>query len=84
MRYRYLVLMKERTPGVVELRDVGKTNLEYLPAFAQAAKNEGFDLMFEFKGKKPQIADLQARVSSGKGISTMKNMVRLWKLSEEG
>lgn len=83
MRKRYVVLMRESVPGRIELAELGEMPVENLKACAQVAQQEGFHLMFEFKGKKPSIADIQARIKSGKGVSSMKNMARLWTLTED-
>lgn len=79
----FIVLAKEVVVpmGVaIELRDMGAIRYD-LSVLAQVAKEQGFDMMYEFNSK-PDIDEVGRLAPEGK-VSGMVNMRLLWVLRED-
>ena len=65
----------------IELKDLGAMEPNHLQPLARLAKEQGFDMMYEFNSK-PDMAEVGRLAPLGK-VSGMSSMSRLWVLRED-
>ena len=84
MTQRHVVLMRQSgvADHVVAVADAGEMTSEQVGLAATIAREEGFDLLFEFRAPF-DIRSAIAKLGEGKPLSSMGGLVKLWDLRSD-